>query len=138
MALLELHSLPARRMPERPRGTIALVLVAVVGFVGSFGVWASLASVSSAAIAPALVTVEYSRKAVQHPDGGPVAAARSIFLMPDEVFSGENELSGAVPYRLIDRADFESALNERKVGTTKALVVLPVRAAANVALWLTR
>jgi len=27
---------------------------------------------------------------------------------------------------------------ERKVGTTKALVVLPVRAAANVALWLTR
>jgi multidrug efflux pump subunit AcrA (membrane-fusion protein) len=37
-------------------------------------VWASLASVSSAAIAPALVTVEYSRKAVQHHDGGPVAA----------------------------------------------------------------
>ena len=37
----------------------------------------------------------------------------SIFLMPDEVFSGGNELSGGVPYRLIDRADFESALNWR-------------------------
>lgn len=37
----------------------------------------------------------------------------SIFLMPDEVFSGGNELSGGVPYRLIDRADFEGALNWR-------------------------
>ena len=74
MALVELHSLPAPLAPERPKGTIALAILAIVGFVGSFGVWASLASVSSAAIAPALVTVEYSRKAVQHHDGGPVAA----------------------------------------------------------------
>lgn len=38
----------------------------------------------------------------------------SIFLVPDEVFSGgNNELSNGVPYRLIDRADFESALNWR-------------------------
>src|SRR5690242_17171020 len=74
MALVELHSLPVRRLPERPRGTIVLALMGIVGFIGAFGVWASLATVSSAAIAPASVTVEDSRKAVQHHDGGPVAA----------------------------------------------------------------
>ena len=74
MALVELYSLPVRRLPERPRGTIALALIAVVAFLGTFGAWASLASISSAAIAPAFVTVEDSRKAVQHRDGGPVDA----------------------------------------------------------------
>jgi epimerase transport system membrane fusion protein len=74
MALVEYHTLPALRIPERPKGTVALALVAVVGFVGSFGVWASLSTISSAAVAPAMVTVEDSRKVVQHRDGGPVAA----------------------------------------------------------------
>jgi hypothetical protein len=38
----------------------------------------------------------------------------SVFLMPDEALSGgRRELNGEVPYRLIDRTDFESALNWR-------------------------
>ena len=38
----------------------------------------------------------------------------SVFLMPDEALSGgKSEPNGEAPYRLIDRIDFESALNWR-------------------------
>lgn len=45
---------------------IAILLVAI----GGFGLWATLAPISSAAVAPGMVTVEFSRKTVQHLEGG--------------------------------------------------------------------
>lgn len=45
-----------------------LVLVLVV--FGGFGAWASLAPLTSAALAPGVITVEHYRKTVQHLEGG--------------------------------------------------------------------
>ena len=43
-------------------------------FFGGLGGWAAFAPLRGATIAPAIVKVEGSRKAVQHPDGGSVSA----------------------------------------------------------------
>jgi HlyD family type I secretion membrane fusion protein len=48
--------------------TFGLVIIALV--FGGFGSWASLAPLSSAAIAPGTVVVDTSRKSVQHLEGG--------------------------------------------------------------------
>ncbi len=48
------------------------VVLAVVGF-GGFGAWAALAPLSSAAIAPGVVTADSNRKSVQHLEGGIIA-----------------------------------------------------------------
>lgn len=74
MALIEYQSPPPAARSERPTGSIVLGLIAVACLIGGFGAWAAFSTVSSAAIAPGYVTVEGSRKAIQHRDGGPVAA----------------------------------------------------------------
>ncbi|MDF0665953.1 MAG: HlyD family type I secretion periplasmic adaptor subunit [Nitrospira sp.] len=48
------------------RQGLALVLVVF----GGFGAWASLAPLTSAALAPGIITVEHYRKTVQHLEGG--------------------------------------------------------------------
>lgn len=48
------------------RQGVALVLVVF----GGFGAWASLAPLTSAALAPGVITVEHYRKTVQHLEGG--------------------------------------------------------------------
>ncbi len=48
------------------RQGVALVLVVFAGF----GAWASLAPLTSAALAPGVITVEHNRKTVQHLEGG--------------------------------------------------------------------
>lgn len=65
----------AEALPERPGGrlAIALGLVVIVVFFGVFGLWAAIAPLSTAAIAPGEVTVESKRKTVQHLEGGIVA-----------------------------------------------------------------
>ncbi|MEA1050404.1 HlyD family type I secretion periplasmic adaptor subunit [Lamprobacter modestohalophilus] len=61
----ELASLRTSDVPERLFG----LLVLLVAF-GGFGVWSAVAPIGSAAVAPGIVTVESSRKTVQHFDGG--------------------------------------------------------------------
>ena len=59
-----LHDLSDDRAIRRQ----GLVLVLVV--FGGFGAWASLAPLTSAALAPGVITVEHYRKTVQHLEGG--------------------------------------------------------------------
>lgn len=61
----ELASLRTNDRPERLFG----LLILLVAF-GGFGVWSAVAPIDSAAVAPGIVTVESSRKTVQHFDGG--------------------------------------------------------------------
>ncbi|WP_242518291.1 HlyD family type I secretion periplasmic adaptor subunit [Halochromatium roseum] len=56
------------RTDDRPERLFGL-LILLVAF-GGFGVWSALAPIDSAAVAPGVVTVESSRKTVQHLDGG--------------------------------------------------------------------
>ncbi|WP_044549639.1 HlyD family type I secretion periplasmic adaptor subunit [Azospirillum lipoferum] len=60
--------------PHPPVGRLVAtgVVLAVVGF-GGFGAWAALAPLSSAAIAPGVVTADSNRKSVQHLEGGIIA-----------------------------------------------------------------
>lgn len=52
------------------KGPIIFGLFVVVAFFGSFGVWAALAPLESAAIAPGIVNVGSKRKTIQHLEGG--------------------------------------------------------------------
>lgn len=62
------------------------LLVVLLGFGATFG-WAATAPLSSAAVAPGIVTVESSRKAVQHLEGGIV---RSVLVRDgDRVKAGD-------------------------------------------------
>ena len=71
---------PAGAGPEAPpqpavegpniRGPVTLGLAVVFLFFGVFGAWAALAPLQSAAIAPGVVSVDSSRKTVQHLEGG--------------------------------------------------------------------
>jgi HlyD family type I secretion membrane fusion protein len=48
------------------------MVITLIGF-GGFGAWAALAPLASAAMAPGIITVDSSRKTVQHLDGGIIA-----------------------------------------------------------------
>lgn len=69
--------LPAPAAAPAPPGDRHLRLAGgalVLAVFGGFGAWAALAPLSSAAIAPGVVSVEGHRKVVQHLEGGIVAA----------------------------------------------------------------
>ena len=51
--------------PERRMGLFILLAA-----IGGFSLWASMAPIDSAAVAPGLVAVEFNRKTVQHLEGG--------------------------------------------------------------------
>jgi HlyD family secretion protein len=57
------------RRPDIQRPTFWGMIV-LIGFVGSFGTWAAVAPLSSAAVASGSVVVDTSRKTVQHLEGG--------------------------------------------------------------------
>jgi HlyD family type I secretion membrane fusion protein len=59
-----------RSLPRAVRGPLLAGSAAAVAFFGAFGGWAALAPLDGAAIAPGVVSVESSRKAVQHLEGG--------------------------------------------------------------------
>ncbi|MEA3639607.1 MAG: HlyD family type I secretion periplasmic adaptor subunit [Lamprobacter sp.] len=60
-------------VPTTDRGARLLGLLILLIGLGGFLIWAALAPISSAAVAPGVVTVEGARKTVQHLDGGIVA-----------------------------------------------------------------
>ncbi len=60
--------IPELVISDRPERVIGL-LVLLVAF-GGFGLWAAVAPIDSAAVAPGVVAVESSRKTIQHLDGG--------------------------------------------------------------------
>lgn len=57
---------------DRPptRGPALLGCAVVLGFLGGFGAWATLAPLAEAAIAPGIVKVEGQRRTLQHLEGG--------------------------------------------------------------------
>lgn len=58
------------RLKTRARGPIFAGFAIIVLAFGGFGAWAGLSPLNSAAIAPAVVVAESSRKTVQHLEGG--------------------------------------------------------------------
>jgi HlyD family type I secretion membrane fusion protein len=56
------------------RGAIISGSVIILVFFGGFGVWAALAPLTSAAIAPGSVSVDNNRKTIQHLEGGIIGA----------------------------------------------------------------
>lgn len=79
--------------PPVGRSLAAGIFLAVAGF-GGFCAWATLAPLSSAAVAPGIVTADTNRKTVQHLDGGVVGE----ILVRD----GDHVEAGQVLMRLDD------------------------------------
>jgi len=76
------------------RARLLGLLILLIGF-GGFFTWAALAPISSAAVAPGVVTVETARRTLQHLDGGTVAEIL--------VREGDQVESGQLLVRLDDR-----------------------------------
>lgn len=96
--------------PEAPKSPVRLGLWALaIGF-GGFLVWAAMAPLDEGVPAPALVTVDTKRKAVQHLSGGIV---REVLVQ-----EGQRVKEGQVLLRLSDevsRANYE-AVRQRYLG----------------------
>jgi HlyD family secretion protein len=86
-------SSPVPDYPPVRRTLMTGVALAVIGF-GGFGAWASLAPLSSAAIANGIIVADTNRKTVQHLDGGVIAE----ILVRD----GDHIQAGQVLMRLDD------------------------------------
>jgi len=84
------------------RGAILSGVVALLVLLAGFGAWSVTASIAGAIIAPGQVEVEQNRQAVQHPEGGLVAALL--------VAEGDRVAQGDILLRL-DAADAQSALS---------------------------
>jgi epimerase transport system membrane fusion protein len=94
--------IPSLRTSDRPERIFGL-LILLIAF-GIFGTWAAVAPIDGAAVAPGIVTVESSRKTVQHFDGG--------FVDDIYVTEGDHVESGQLLVRLDDtqvRAQLEIA-----------------------------
>lgn len=97
-------TLSATDVPEEPpiRHYIVQGVIVIVILLCGFGVWACLAPLASAAIAPGVVKVDSYRKTVQHLEGGIV---REIFVREgDAVKQGQTLLA-------LDDMDAEADLN---------------------------
>jgi HlyD family type I secretion membrane fusion protein len=72
---------PSQIGPRGFRGPIAAGLIILAVFVGGFGTWATLAPLSTAAVAPGMVVVDTKRKVIQHLEPGIV---REILVRDDD------------------------------------------------------
>jgi HlyD family secretion protein/epimerase transport system membrane fusion protein len=104
--VLPLYRTPALRPVEPPYPTSCARTLAcgwiVIGVLfGGFGTWASIAPLTSAAIAPGTVVVDSNRKSVQHLEGGVI---REILVRDGDVVE-----AGQVLLRL-DGASIRAAL----------------------------
>lgn len=92
LAPSQVDKAPGLRISDRPERLAGLLILAVA--FGGFGIWASLAPIDSAVVAPGIVNVESSRKTVQHLEGGIV---REILVR-----EGDSVQEGDVLFRLDD------------------------------------
>jgi len=110
--------------------TIGLIIITL--FFGVFGSWAMLAPLESAAIAPGVVSVESTRKTIQHLEGGivgeihvrdgDVIEAGAILIRLDEtqprasltLFEGRFNATRALEARLIAERDRREAITVPK------------------------
>lgn len=120
---LRSSALPARfepmPAPSRPpiRGLVIAAVATVTVLFGGFGTWAALAPLTSAALAPGIVTVETNRKTIQHMEGGII---REILVQDGEVVK-----KGQVLLRL-DSLDAEADRDSVR-GQLDALLVQEAR-----------
>lgn len=98
--MLPMKALQRPSHDYRRVATIGLAII-VVTF-GIFGLWAALAPLSSAVVAPGVVAVEYNRQTVQHLEGGIV---RKIL-----VHEGDKVKAGQLLFQL-DPVQTQAALN---------------------------
>lgn len=92
---------------DDPKKPLRFGLWVIVLLLGSFGGWSLLTQINGAVIAPGTVTVESSRKTVQHPDGGIVSEIL--------VRAGDQVEAGQVLARLdgtLDGADLQAIVNQ--------------------------
>ena len=68
---------------------VRIGLFVVFGLLGGFGLWASLAHIDGASVAPGVVVVESSRKTIQHLEGGIV---NQIHVREGEIVSANQPL----------------------------------------------
>ena len=68
---------------------VRIGLFIVFGLLGGFGLWASLAHIDGASVAPGVVVVESSRKTIQHLEGGIV---NQIHVREGEIVSANQPL----------------------------------------------
>jgi len=88
------HAVPYSDQMSDPRRPIRIGGIIILMTFGVFGVWASLAPIDSAALAPGVVTVESNRRTIQHLEGGIV---RDILVQ-----DGDTVKAGDVLLRLED------------------------------------
>lgn len=104
--VLPFYRTPAPQSDEPPyptscARTAAFGWIVIAGLFGGFGTWASVAPLTSAAIAPGTVVVDSNRKSVQHLEGGVI---REILVRDGDVVE-----AGQVLLRL-DGAGVRAAL----------------------------
>lgn len=119
MALIDTGTNIAQgKVSDSPRWIVLFGGVALVVLVGGFGAWAGLGKVSSASSAVGVIAAEGHRKAVQHREGGPVAAIL--------VKEGDLVHKGQVLIRLdlSDTAAEVQVLNSQRVQTQVRLARL--------------
>ncbi|MDJ0946476.1 MAG: HlyD family type I secretion periplasmic adaptor subunit [Kiloniellales bacterium] len=106
------------------RGPVTLGLAVIFLFFGIFGAWAALAPLQSAAVAPGVVSVDSSRKTVQHLEGGIVSEIK--VREGDEVQAGQILIklqevqamatSELLRGRLITAASLQARLEAERLG----------------------
>ncbi len=108
----EHHSL--RRILRVP---VLLGLLVIAMFVGGFGVWASLAPISGAAVAPGVVSPKGNRRTVQHLEGGIIR--RLLVVDGDRVSKGQ---------RLVVLEDTQARSRfQELIGQKRVLVAMQTR-----------
>jgi HlyD family type I secretion membrane fusion protein len=107
------------RAPSAPdcRGWMLFGWLVLAAFVAGFGVWATLAPLSSAAIARGEIEVESNRKTIQHLEGGII---REILVDEGDV------VEAGQPLVLLDTTEAESSADSLR-GRLTALVALESR-----------
>ncbi len=113
----------ALKLSRNPKPAIFFGFLVIVLIFGGFGSWAAFAPIASAVIAPGVVTVDSSRKKIQHLEGGAVKAllvrdgdsveAGTVLIRLDEtqpraslaILQGEYDAARAIEARLLAERD---------------------------------
>lgn len=105
--------------PGRPFeiGLIAAGFVVITLFLGGLAAWSLLAPIESAVVAPGVVSVDSSRKTVQHLEGGIVAAI--AVREGDEVVAGQLLLQLRDTGQLAQRNQLRAQLDEALAGNAR-------------------